>query len=75
LVRKNYSVGLLDADVFGPSVPIMLDAEKYRPEVKRVNDTDIIIPLTSMVSGYFRQASLLTRLRQLYGEGLWLQVF
>ena len=46
LVRKNYSVGLLDADVFGPSVPIMLDAEKYRPEVKRVNDTDIIIPLT-----------------------------
>ena len=46
LARKNYSVGLLDADVFGPSVPIMLDAEKYRPEVKRVNDTDIIIPLT-----------------------------
>jgi ATP-binding protein involved in chromosome partitioning len=46
LVRKNYSVGLLDADVFGPSVPIMLDAEKYRPEVKRINDTDIIIPLT-----------------------------
>jgi ATP-binding protein involved in chromosome partitioning len=46
LARKNYSVGLLDADVFGPSVPIMLDAEKYRPEVKRVNNTDIIIPLT-----------------------------
>jgi len=46
LARKKYRVGLLDADVFGPSVPIMFDAEKYRPEVKRVNDTDIIAPLT-----------------------------
>jgi ATP-binding protein involved in chromosome partitioning len=46
LARKKYRVGLLDADVFGPSVPIMFDAEKYRPEVKRVNNTDIIVPLT-----------------------------
>jgi ATP-binding protein involved in chromosome partitioning len=46
LARKNYSVGLLDADVFGPSVPMMFNAEKYRPEVKVVNNTDIIIPLT-----------------------------
>jgi ATP-binding protein involved in chromosome partitioning len=45
LARKKYRVGLLDADVFGPSVPIMFDAENYRPEVKRVNNADIIIPL------------------------------
>ncbi len=45
LSRKGYSVGLLDADVFGPSVPKMFDAEKYRPEVKRENNADIIIPL------------------------------
>jgi ATP-binding protein involved in chromosome partitioning len=46
LARKGYSVGLLDADIFGPSVPKMLDAEKYKPEVKRENDIDHIIPLT-----------------------------
>jgi ATP-binding protein involved in chromosome partitioning len=46
LARKGYSTGLLDADVYGPSVPKMFDAEKYRPEVRRENNTDSIIPLT-----------------------------
>jgi ATP-binding protein involved in chromosome partitioning len=46
LARKGYDVGLLDADVFGPSVPKMFNEEKYRPEVKRENNIDSIIPLT-----------------------------
>jgi ATP-binding protein involved in chromosome partitioning len=45
LARKGYSVGLLDADVYGPSVPKMFDAEKYKPEIKRQNNTDTILPL------------------------------
>jgi ATP-binding protein involved in chromosome partitioning len=45
LARKGFSVGLLDADVFGPSVPKMLNAEKYRPEVIRENNVDHLIPL------------------------------
>jgi ATP-binding protein involved in chromosome partitioning len=45
LARNGYSVGLLDADVYGPSVPKMFDAEDFRPEVKRENNADIIIPL------------------------------
>lgn len=46
LARKGFDVGLLDADVFGPSVPKMFNEEKYRPEVKRENNNDSIIPLT-----------------------------
>ena len=46
LVRKGFSVGLLDADVYGPSVPKMFNEEKYKPEVRRENNIDSIIPLT-----------------------------
>jgi ATP-binding protein involved in chromosome partitioning len=45
LAREGYSVGLLDADVYGPSVPKMFNAEEYRPEVKRENNADRIIPM------------------------------
>lgn len=43
--RKGYATGLLDADVFGPSVPIMFNAENYKPEVRKEHGTDYIIPL------------------------------
>lgn len=45
LARRNLRVGLLDADVFGPSVPIMFAEENYKPEVTRENGSDYIIPL------------------------------
>jgi ATP-binding protein involved in chromosome partitioning len=85
LARKNYSVGLLDADVFGPSVPIMFDAAKFRPEVKRENNTDIIIPLLKwgvkvLSTGFFvdpaeaviwRGPMASNFLRQLMAQGDW----
>lgn len=45
LASKGYNVGLLDADIFGPSVPIMFNAENYKPEVRKEGENDILVPL------------------------------
>lgn len=45
LAKKGLAVGLIDADIFGPSVPKMFREEDYRPEVIRENGTDYIIPM------------------------------
>jgi ATP-binding protein involved in chromosome partitioning len=46
LARMGYKVGLLDADIFGPSVPKMFNEEKFRPAVTRDEHGDHIVPLT-----------------------------
>ncbi|MGB4971077.1 MAG: Mrp/NBP35 family ATP-binding protein, partial [Cyclobacteriaceae bacterium] len=38
-------VGLIDADIYGPSVPVMFNCEHEQPEVKVVNGKNIIQPL------------------------------
>lgn len=45
LARQGFTTGLIDADIFGPSVPKMFKAEDYQPEVNRENNIDWIIPL------------------------------
>lgn len=45
LARKGYATGLLDADIFGPSVPKMFNAESHRPEMVSREGKDWIIPL------------------------------
>ncbi|MGQ9620285.1 MAG: Mrp/NBP35 family ATP-binding protein [Bacteroidales bacterium] len=45
LSLKGYETGLLDADIFGPSVPIMMNARDYRPEVRKIKGRDTIIPM------------------------------
>jgi len=45
LAQKGYKVGLIDADIFGPSVPKMFGIERNVPNSKVVNDKHIIIPI------------------------------
>ncbi|MBI9062348.1 MAG: Mrp/NBP35 family ATP-binding protein [Marinilabiliaceae bacterium] len=85
LAKAGYSVGLLDADIFGPSIPKMFQTEDARPVLEKVNGKDKIIPVekygVKMLSiGYFvnpddaliwRGAMATNALRQLINDGLW----
>lgn len=44
LANQGYKVGLLDADIFGPSIPKMFGIEDARPVLEPVNGRDLIRP-------------------------------
>ena len=45
LAREGAKVGLLDADIHGPSVPIMLGIRDERPKMMDVNGRGMIVPI------------------------------
>lgn len=45
LAKGGASVGLMDADIYGPSVPIMFGVRGERPMMTSVNDKAMIVPL------------------------------
>ncbi len=87
LAQAGFKVGLLDADIFGPSIPIMLDTEAAKPVLSENSQPgkDLIAPVENygvkMLSiGYFvdqrealiwRGAMATNALRQLITEGDW----
>ena len=86
LARQGYKVGLLDADIYGPSMPKMFHCEDARPVAEEVDGKDRIAPIVvtegiKMLSiGFFvsPNQALLWRgtmasnaLKQLLTEGHW----
>ncbi|HET8860131.1 Mrp/NBP35 family ATP-binding protein [Marivirga sp.] len=45
LAQEGAKVGLIDADISGPSIPTMFNCEAEQPEVKQVNGKNVIVPI------------------------------
>lgn len=85
LAQKGYKVGLLDADIFGPSAPLMFGLEDAPIYMEKVDDRNLIVPLEKygvkvLSIGFLvdKEKAVLWRggmasnaLKQLIGEANW----
>lgn len=85
LAEQGYKVGLLDADIFGPSIPKMFGIEDARPMLERIDGRDLIIPeekygVKILSIGFFvnKESAIVWRggmasnaLKQLIGDAAW----
>ncbi len=85
LAKTGAKVGLIDADIFGPSIPLMFGEEEAHPLIEKVDGRDMIVPIEKfgvkiLSIGFFgnKENALIWRgpvasnaIKQLIVQGLW----
>ncbi|TNF23922.1 MAG: MRP family ATP-binding protein [Bacteroidetes bacterium] len=85
LAKLGYKVGLVDADIYGPSMPLMFDIVYEKPKVQVIDGKQYMMPVESygvkvMSIGFFadprqpivwRGAMATKALKQMFGDVWW----
>lgn len=85
LAEEGYKVGLVDADIYGPSMPLMLDVENEKPRTGEFDGKNYIIPVENygvklLSIGFFtdpaqavvwRGPMATKALNQMFGDAWW----
>ncbi len=45
LAKNGAKVGIIDADIFGPSIPVMFNAENAKPGIAKREDRNLMVPV------------------------------